>query len=49
MPARAAYAAIDAEVLPVEAHATQRKPPCRAKDAAAVMPVSLKDPVGFMP
>src|ERR1700736_3066971 len=40
---------MDAEVLPVGAQATQRKPPCRAKDAAAVMPVSLKDPVGFMP
>jgi len=30
-----------------EAQATQRKPPSRAKDAAAVMPVSLKMPVGI--
>ena len=48
-PARAAYAAIAAEVLPVEAHATHSKPRAAATDSAAVMPVSLKEPVGFMP
>src|SRR5437868_2743691 len=40
---------MEAEVLPVEAQATQRKPSCRAKDAAVVMPVSLNEPVGFIP
>jgi hypothetical protein len=48
-PPRAAYAAMDAEVFPVEAHATHLYPACRAKDAATVIPVSLNDPVGFMP
>ncbi len=38
MPPRAAYAAMDAEVLPVEAQATQRYPAWRAKVAATVMP-----------
>ena len=40
---------MDAEVLPVEAQAAQRNPSCLAKEAATVMPVSLKDPVGFIP
>src|SRR5947208_2329005 len=48
-PARAAYAAIAADVLPVEAHATHWNPRSTATDSAAVMPVSLKEPVGFMP
>jgi hypothetical protein len=49
MPPRAAYAAMDADVFPVEAQATQRKPASRAKVAATVIPVSLNDPVGFIP
>src|SRR3982074_1696591 len=40
---------MDAEVLPVEAQATQRNPAWRANEAATVMPVSLKEPVGFIP
>src|SRR5882762_8000208 len=40
---------MEAEVLPVEAQATQRNPPWCADDAATVMPVSLNDAVGFMP
>src|SRR6266853_1076427 len=40
---------IEADVLPVEAQATQRNPPWCADDAATVMPVSLNDAVGFMP
>src|SRR5216684_9243274 len=46
---RAAYAAMEAEVLPVEAQATQRNFPWCADEAATVMPVSLNDAVGFMP
>ena len=38
-----------AEVLPVEAQATHSKPRETATESAAVMPVSLKLPVGFMP
>ena len=38
-----------AEVLPVEAQATHSKPRSAATESAAVMPVSLKEPVGFMP
>ena len=38
-----------AEVLPVEAQATHSKPRSAATERAAVMPVSLKEPVGFMP
>src|SRR5207248_2430504 len=48
-PARAAYAAIAAEVLPVEAHATHWNPRSTATDSAAVIPASLNEPVGFMP
>src|ERR1700674_4011815 len=40
---------MEAEVLPVEAQATQRNPPWCADDAATVMPVSLNDAVGFIP
>src|SRR6266853_3542524 len=40
---------MEAEVLPVEAQATQRNPPWCADEAATVMPVSLNDAVGFMP
>ena len=40
---------MEADVFPVEAQATQRNPSRRATDAAIVMPVSLNDPVGFMP
>ena len=38
-----------AEVFPVEAHATHLNPRSRATLSAAVMPVSLNEPVGFMP
>ena len=48
-PARAAYAAIAADVFPVEAHATHSNPLATATDSAAVIPVSLNDPVGFIP
>src|SRR6266436_6384010 len=40
---------MEAEVLPVEAQATQRNFPWCADEAATVMPVSLNDAVGFMP
>ena len=40
---------MEADVLPVEAQATQRYPAWRAKVAATVMPASLKEPVGFKP
>ena len=40
---------MEAEVLPVEAQATQRNPLWCADEAAKVMPVSLNDAVGFMP
>src|SRR6202521_3890469 len=40
---------MEAEVLPVEAQATQRNPPWSAEEAATVMPVSLNDAVGFIP
>ena len=44
-----AQAAADAEVLPVDAHATARAPPSIAFDTAMVMPRSLNDPVGLAP
>src|SRR4051812_4549227 len=47
--ARAAYAAIDALVLPVDAHTTAFAPSPTATDRATVMPRSLKDPVGLSP
>src|ERR1700674_860395 len=40
---------MEADVLPVEAQATQRNPPWCADEAATVMPVSLNDAVGFRP
>src|ERR1700722_12934543 len=40
---------MDAEVLPVEAHATQGKFFWCADEAANVMPVSLNEAVGFIP
>ena len=49
MPALAAYAAADADVLPVEAQAMARAPSSIAFDTARVIPRSLNDPVGFMP
>jgi hypothetical protein len=47
--ARAAYAATEADVLPVEAQHTQENPSAFAMVIAAEIPVSLNDPVGFMP
>ena len=49
MPARAAYAAADAEVFPVDAHSTACWPRATASVTAIVMPRSLKEPVGFRP
>ncbi len=49
MPAAVAYAAADAEVLPVEAQITAFAPASAAAEMAMVMPRSLKDPVGFAP
>jgi hypothetical protein len=48
-PARAAYAAADADVLPVEAQITTFLPRSTAVDTAIVMPRSLNDPVGLAP
>ena len=48
-PARAAYAAADAEVLPVEAQITALAPSSTAFDIASVIPRSLNDPVGLSP
>src|SRR3989449_6879301 len=45
----AAYAAMAAEVSPVEAQATWRTPRWRAHDTPALMPRSLNDRVGFSP
>jgi hypothetical protein len=47
--ARAAYAATDADVFPVEAQHTQENPSAFAMVIAAEIPVSLNDPVGFIP
>ena len=49
IPARAAYAAAEAEVLPVEAQMMALAPASTALDTATVMPRSLKDPVGLAP
>ena len=49
IPARAAYAAADAEVFPVEAQMTAFVPRSIALETATVMPRSLNDPVGFAP
>ena len=48
-PARAAYAAADAEVFPVDAHTTATAPSSTAFESARVMPRSLNEPVGFWP
>ena len=49
MPARAAYAAALAAVLPVEAQITALAPSRTAADSAHVMPRSLNEPVGLAP
>src|SRR5690606_32989368 len=48
-PARAAYAAADADVLPVDAQMTAVAPRRSASVTATVMPRSLNDPVGLAP
>ena len=48
-PARAAYAAADADVLPVEAQMIALAPASTALETASVMPRSLNDPVGLAP
>ena len=48
-PARAAYAAADADVLPVDAQITTLAPCSTAFETAIVIPRSLNDPVGFAP
>jgi len=48
-PARAAYAAADAAVLPVDAQTIVVAPPSTARVTATLMPRSLNDPVGFAP
>ncbi len=49
MPARAANAAAEAEVLPVEAQITAREPDSSAFETAIVIPRSLNEPVGLNP
>src|SRR5687767_5202564 len=48
IPARAAYAAADAEVLPVLAQITTLAPRSFALDTATVIPRSLKEQLGFI-
>ena len=48
-PARAAYAAALAAVLPVDAQITASAPSRTAADTAQVIPRSLNDPVGLEP
>ena len=48
-PAADEYAAIDAEVLPVETQATRFIPNFTACATPQVIPLSLKDPVGLNP
>ena len=48
-PARPAYAAADADVLPVDAQITTLAPRSAALEMASVMPRSLNEPVGFIP
>jgi hypothetical protein len=48
-PARTAYAAADAEVLPVDAQTTALSPDWAASEIATVMPRSLNEPVGLLP
>ena len=49
IPARAAYAAAEAEVLPVEAQMIALARLSSALDTATVMPRSLNEPVGLTP
>ena len=49
MPARAAYAAALAAVLPVDAQITAFAPSRAAAETAQVIPRSLNEPVGFAP
>ena len=48
-PARAAYAAADADVFPVDAQMIALAPDSTALLTASVMPRSLKEPVGLHP
>src|SRR5438270_942897 len=48
-PARAAYAAALADVLPVDAHTTALAPSSAAFEMATVIPRSLNEPVGLRP
>src|SRR5438270_11148117 len=48
-PARDAYAAADAEVLPVDPHPTALAPSSTAFEIAIVIPRSLNEPVGLAP
>ena len=48
-PARAAYAAAEAEVLPVDAQMTALSPLASACVMATVIPRSLNEPVGLAP
>ena len=49
IPARAAYAAAEAEVFPVEAQISAVEPRSTALDTATVIPRSLNEPVGLTP
>ena len=49
IPVRAAYAAAEAEVFPVDAQMSALAPRSSAFDTATVMPRSLNEPVGFIP
>ena len=49
IPARAAYAAAEAEVFPVDAQMIALAPRSIAFYTATVIPRSLNEPVGFVP
>ncbi len=49
LAAALAYAAIDADVFPVDTHATRVIPNATACEAPQVIPLSLNDPVGLNP
>ena len=49
IPARAAYAAAEADVFPVEAQITAALPCSTAFETATVMPRSLNEQVGLSP
>ena len=49
IPARAAYAAAEAEVFPVDAQMRILVPRSTAFDTATVIPRSLNEPVGLTP